>query len=126
MSQEATYGRRTGPGTADPGLALSPRPMMPLVRAGCRRFTWTREAGDRRLELLRMVRFGLIVGGSIAAAFIWQAVVLGVPNGGDGWSYWQAPYAHPYDRAARDELLSYLYSPAFLQALAPLKLLTFD
>ena len=77
-------------------------------------------------RLGEVIRLGLILAGIIAGVFIWQAVVVGVPNGGDGWSYWQAPLDHPYDRAASNELLSYLYTPAFLQLLAPLKLLTFE
>jgi hypothetical protein len=71
------------------------------------------------------IRLGLIVAGILAAIVVWQIVVLGVPNGGDGWSYWQAPYSAPYERAVHGELLSYLYSPAFLQALFPLKVLPF-
>lgn len=75
---------------------------------------------------VRPLRVGLLVAGVLAALVIWWMVVVQIPNGGDGWSYWQASYDHPYDRAARDELLSYLYSPAFLQVLAPLKGLPFE
>jgi hypothetical protein len=74
----------------------------------------------------RAVRFGLIAAGILVSIALWRVIVFDIPNGGDGWSYWQAPYAHPYDRATRDELLSYLYSPAFLQAIAPLKALPFE
>ena len=45
--------------------------------------------------------------------------------GGDAHAYWAADLAHPYRHSTVDTLDAYLYSPAFLQAIAPLRLLPF-
>jgi hypothetical protein len=45
--------------------------------------------------------------------------------GGDAHAYWAADLAHPYRHSAVNTLDAYLYSPAFLQAIAPLRLLPF-
>ena len=45
--------------------------------------------------------------------------------GGDAHAYWAADLAHPYPHSTVNTLDAYLYSPAFLQAIAPLRLLPF-
>lgn len=74
----------------------------------------------------RIARLLLTTAGILAAVFVWQAVVLGVPNSGDAWSYWVAPAADPYAAARHRDVLSYLYSPAFLQLLGPLRALDWN
>lgn len=69
----------------------------------------------------RLARFGLIVLGAIAIAFVlWVKLGDGIVL--DAHAYWSASLADPYAGAATDAF-PYLYSPAFLQAIAPLKLL---
>ncbi len=82
----------------------------------------TRAPSARR----RALRHGLTLAGLLAGVFVWQAIAIGVPNSGDAWSYWSASAADPYAAARQGAVLSYLYSPAFLQALAPLRLLDWD
>lgn len=74
----------------------------------------------------RALRHGLTLAGLLAGVFVWQAIAIGVPNSGDAWSYWSAAAADPYAAARHGAVLSYLYSPAFLQVLAPLRLLDWD
>jgi hypothetical protein len=45
--------------------------------------------------------------------------------GGDAHAYWAADLAHPYRHSAVNTLDAYLYSPAFLQTISPLRLLPF-
>lgn len=45
--------------------------------------------------------------------------------GGDAHAYWAAPLAHPYIHGMANTPDAYLYSPAFLEALTPLRLLPF-
>jgi len=68
----------------------------------------------------------LLLAGLIVAVVVWWLVAVRIPNGGDSWAYWAAPYSDPYGWARPYVLLPYLYSPAFLQAIAPLKLLPWD
>lgn len=44
----------------------------------------------------------------------------------DAYTYWSAPYANPYPGPQLGLPGAYLYSPAFLQALAPLRLLPWE
>ena len=44
----------------------------------------------------------------------------------DAYTYWSAPYADPYPGPQLGLPGAYLYSPAFLQALAPLRLLPWE
>lgn len=46
-------------------------------------------------------------------------------HGGDAHAYWAADLADPYTTGVNEED-AYLYAPAFVQALAPLKLLPFE
>jgi len=71
------------------------------------------------------VRNGLIIAGLLTAVVLWRLIVFDIPNGGDGWAYWRANLDHPYDGNG-NALLVYLYSPAFVQLLAPIKALPFE
>lgn len=44
----------------------------------------------------------------------------------DAYTYWSAPYSDPYPGPELGRPGAYLYSPAFLQALAPLRLLPWE
>ena len=44
----------------------------------------------------------------------------------DARAYWLADWAHPYARSGEGELNAYLYSPAFLQLIAPLRALPYE
>lgn len=46
-----------------------------------------------------------------------------VPLGGDSYAYWLADPLHPYVHATVGDGYAYLYSPAFAQAIEPLRLL---
>lgn len=67
----------------------------------------------------------------IVLAAVWWACVLvasvpyGQPfgSGGDAISYWTASLADPYANAEWNQPAAYVYSPAFLQLIAPLSLL---
>ncbi|HEX8940924.1 MAG TPA: glycosyltransferase family 87 protein [Candidatus Limnocylindrales bacterium] len=80
-------------------------------------------AGGRSQSRRRALTDGLTLAGIVAAVFVWQAVVFGIPNSGDAWSYWMASASDPYAAARQHTLLPYLYSPAFLQFIAPLRAL---
>ena len=74
-------------------------------------------AGLRRME----------VAGLLLAAAAWLAIVLLAEpygrlwgTGQDAYCYWQAPLADPYVRSNWTDPVAYVYSPAFLQLIAPL------
>jgi hypothetical protein len=64
----------------------------------------------------------LLAGAAVAAEVAFIATQ-GI--GGDAHAYWAADLAHPYRHSTANTLDAYLYSPAFLQAIAPLRLLPF-
>jgi hypothetical protein len=79
-------------------------------------------------------RFGLIVAGVLWAAMVVSSGIhfdISVPPLGnvpvgpalDARAYWEADLAHPYANASAGVPGAYLYSPAFLLALTPLRLL---
>lgn len=65
----------------------------------------------------------LTVLGLAIAVWLVAMVVLVVPVGQDAHAYWAASLDAPYRSSTAGEFDAYLYSPAFLQAIAPLKLL---
>ena len=69
------------------------------------------------------VRDGMTIGGVIVAAYLTYAAVVLIPAGVDAHAYWSTALDHPYVNWTAGSINAYLYSPAFLQALAPLKLL---
>ena len=77
------------------------------------------------LRQRRTVRDALIVIGLGRAAwyYIVQAIHPWEFAGVDARAYWQIDLAHPYLHSAVGELSTYLYSPAFAQAMAPFSLL---
>ncbi len=70
----------------------------------------------------------------IAAAFVVLAVVLAYrvpseaawPTGQEAYCYWFPDLADPYARSTWTQPIAYVYSPAFLQAIAPLKALPWE
>jgi hypothetical protein len=62
---------------------------------------------------------------AIAAVVAEVAFIVTQGIGGDAHAYWAADLAHPYRHSTVNTLDAYLYSPAFLQAIAPLRLLPF-
>jgi Glycosyltransferase family 87 len=60
----------------------------------------------------------------VAAEVLFVLVHAG--SGGDAHAYWAAQFPDPYAHSAVDQRDAYLYSPAFLQALTPLRLLPAD
>ena len=61
-------------------------------------------------------------GVAIAVYLTWLSVVV-IPTGVDAHAYWAAAIDNPYRISIAGDVNAYLYSPAFLQALVPLKLL---
>lgn len=65
----------------------------------------------------------------VAAALLVVALrvveILELSSGFDAHAYWAADAAHPYGRAYETQD-AYLYSPVFLQVLAPLRMLSFE
>ena len=83
---------------------------------------------DARLARLRRpVRDALVVVGIGRA--LWFVLVQGIrpweSAGVDARAYWQVDLAHPYVGSAVGDISTYLYSPAFAQALAPFGALPF-
>jgi hypothetical protein len=69
---------------------------------------------------------GLVVNLVATAAVVAEVVFIATQGiGGDAHAYWAADLAHPYRHSAVNTLDAYLYSPAFLQAISPLRLLPF-
>lgn len=81
--------------------------------------------GRRLLVVLRAIG---VVG--LAGFWAWATVthpeINGKPFGVDAQAYWGADLADPYSGPAAGLPGAYLYSPAFLQAFAPLRLLPWD
>jgi hypothetical protein len=67
------------------------------------------------------VRFAL----TVAGIGVWLPYVIANPIAIDGHAYFVAPLDHPYGRSLGD-VDAYLYSPAFVQALEPLRWLGWD
>src|SRR6266571_5699519 len=62
---------------------------------------------------------------AIAAVAVEVLFIVTQGIGGDAHAYWAADLAHPYRHSTVNTLDAYLYSPAFLQAISPLRLLPF-
>jgi len=79
----------------------------------------------------KVVRWAATIGG---LAYLFGAILglipftlqLGVPPGLDTYAYWSADLDDLYGDAHIGETGAYLYSPAFAQAFAPLRLLPFE
>ena len=70
-------------------------------------------------ELIQLIAVGVV---ALEVGF-----VLSQPgSGGDAHAYWAAQFPDPYANSAVDERDAYLYSPAFLHALTPLRWLPAD
>lgn len=84
-----------------------------------------------RHPLWKVVRWAVTIGG---LAYLFAAILglipftlqLGVPPGLDTYAYWAADLDDLYDGAQIGVQGAYLYSPAFAQAFAPLRLLPFE
>lgn len=78
----------------------------------------------RRIDRWRQPTYvGLNALGVLLAAYLtWMTVVV-IPGGQDAHAYWAASLSNPYLSSTVAGVDAYLYSPAFLQALAPLRLL---
>ena len=84
---------------------------------------WVR--GDRGFDWMRRepLRDGMVLAGTLVAAYlVWMSVFV-VPAGADAHAYWTAAIAYLYRSSTAGDAGAYLYSPAFLQVLAPLKAL---
>jgi Glycosyltransferase family 87 len=83
--------------------------------------------GERLARFRRPVRDALVIVGVGRA--IWYFLVQGIRPwefpGVDARAYWRVDLAHPYAAASLGDVSSYLYSPAFAQALAPFGALPF-
>ena len=75
----------------------------------------------------RALRDALIVAGLLRAVvyFFGQGIHPWTFVGIDARAYWRVDLAHPYVTSAVGEYSTYLYSPAFAQALSPLYVLSF-
>ncbi len=85
--------------------------------------TWP---GSVRRERLGLVVFGAVLTGLLLAAVVAAAEPLDPVSAGPGQdarAYWTAPLGDPYANSTVGRESAYLYSPAFVQALAPLKAL---
>jgi hypothetical protein len=83
---------------------------------------------DRAAAFLRREGVGLtasVVALVIVLALRWPSDVAW-PTGRDAFCYWFPSAADPYARADWTQQIAYVYSPAFLQALAPLRALPWD
>ena len=74
------------------------------------------------------VRWGLTVVAIAYLALRWYLLLTSRDPilAADAYTYWSAPYADPYPGPKLGLPGAYLYSPAFLQALAPLRLLPWE
>jgi hypothetical protein len=73
----------------------------------------------------RAAQDGLLLAGIIFTAY-WFWSILQVPFNSDAAVYWSAPLDDPYVGARIGGLGAYLYSPAFLQLMAPFRLLPWE
>lgn len=73
----------------------------------------------------RAAQDGLLLAGIIFTAY-WFWSILQVPFNSDAAVYWSAPLDDPYVGARIGGLGAYLYSPAFLQVMAPFRLLPWE
>jgi hypothetical protein len=73
----------------------------------------------------RAARDGLLLAGVIFTAY-WFWSILQMPYSQDSAIYWSAPLDDPYVGARIGGLGAYLYSPAFLQLMAPFRLLPWE
>ena len=72
-------------------------------------------------------RLRLAIRWTAMAAVVAQAVFIFLASpGSDAHAYWVASSADPYAHGTVDTADAYLYSPAFLQALTPLRLLSWE
>jgi hypothetical protein len=88
--------------------------------------------GDRLLHLLqrnrRALRDALILIGLLRAVvyYVVQGIHPWTFVGIDARAYWRVDLSHPYATSAIGEYSTYLYSPAFAQALSPTYVLPFE
>jgi hypothetical protein len=84
-------------------------------------------AGSFVARFSRPIRDGLILVGLGRAAYYYfvQGIHPWTFLGVDARAYWQVDLAHPYAASGLGDVSTYLYSPAFAQATAPLSMLSF-
>jgi hypothetical protein len=78
-----------------------------------------------------LIRVGQVVAGiGLLAFWLWALLVQpdpgGKPFGVDAYPYWSVPLADPYSGPEAGLPGAYLYSPAFLHAITPLRLLPWE
>jgi hypothetical protein len=78
-----------------------------------------------------LIRVGQVVAGmGLLAFWLWALLVQpdpgGKPFGVDAFPYWSVPLADPYSGPEAGLPGAYLYSPAFLHAITPLRLLPWE
>lgn len=73
----------------------------------------------------RILTDGVMLAGIIFSAY-WVWSILQVPFGTDASIYWSTPLDDPYRNAHIGGFGAYLYSPVFLQLMAPFRLLPWD
>jgi hypothetical protein len=94
-----------------------------------RSFGAIRRAAAGRVPSLSRLETPAGVGIAVALAAWLLITVFSEPwgrawgTGQDAYCYWQATFADPYARSDWNDPIAYVYSPAFLQLLAPLKIL---
>jgi len=94
-----------------------------------RSFGAIRRAAAGRLPSLARLETGPWVGIAVAVTAWALIVIFSEPwgrlwgTGQDAYCYWQATLTDPYAHSDWNDPIAYVYSPAFLQLLAPLKLL---
>lgn len=96
-------------------------PAMPMA-------AWRSRVADIAYRNRRAVRDGLILIGLIRAVvyFVVQGIHPWTFVGIDARAYWRVDLAHPYASSTVGEHSTYLYSPAFAQALSPTYELPFE
>jgi hypothetical protein len=86
---------------------------------------WLDRVEARAARFARPLRDGLVIVGIGRA--LWFFFVQGIRPweffGVDARAYWRVDLAHPYAHASLGDVSSYLYSPAFAQAISPLWIL---
>lgn len=82
-------------------------------------------ATSRGVSWVRWLQWAGAIG--LVAFWVWANITQpspgGKPFGVDAWAYWGTSLSGPYAGAAAGLPGAYLYSPAFLQAFSPMKLL---
>jgi Glycosyltransferase family 87 len=100
------------------------RAFAPLVDATSR---WLDRGGRLLSRYGRPIRDALVIVGLARAAYYFfvQGIQPWTFIGLDTRAYWQVDLAHPYVNSGVGEVSTYLYSPAFAQAMAPFSLVPF-